>query len=504
MNNICTLFFDSCKKYPNRVAIVERDYAITYADLEQQVLETQAYFAKKGVRKGDRVLVFVPMSVDLYRITLALFSMGATAVFLDEWVSLKRLKLCCQIADCKAFVAPLKFRFLGLFVRDIRKIPVHLSAKKRSGGTNQFSLADVEKDHPALITFTTGSVGKPKAAVRSHDFLNIQFAALRPLLENGNEREMIMLPIVLLLNLAQGKTSILADFKFAKPLTFSPERIIEQILKHGVQGLVASPYYLIEVAKYCSKNNSESPLKTIVSGGSAIFPKDAELVLKAFPYARFTVVFGSTEAEPISHCDARELIAHRNETGVFVGQIDPFAEVKILDYHGVLEHRCSDAEFENKLASTGQTGEILVSGKHVLTSYLDGEEILIKNKIVTPTAMLHRTGDAGYLNDRGELFLMGRVHQILEFDDVTVFPFVAEKLIREVDGVALGTLVSLNEQPVLVYQANGEVKEEELRAKFEQIRALTVVRIEEIPVDPRHRSKIEYARLLEILKKRKS
>lgn len=499
-NNISRLFFESCQKHPDRIAIIEREQSITYAELNNQIAQTVLYFREKGIQPGDRVLVFVPMSIDLYRITLALFSMGATAVFLDEWVSLKRLKLCCEIADCKAFIAPRKIRFLAFFISTLRRIPIHLSATKRSNSVQPLQVHEIEKDHPALITFTTGSVGTPKAAVRSHDFLRIQFEALNPLLANGNQREMIMLPIVLLLNLAAGKTSILADFKFSKPHTFNPQRIHEQLVEHQIEGLVASPHYMIALAKFRLNQNSLNPLKTIVSGGSAIFPNDAKLVLQAFQHTNFTVVFGSTEAEPISHCSAEALIENQEKVGVFVGEIDPVAEVKIIQVNEDIPHEGSDLEFEKMILPLGETGEILVKGEHVLSNYLNGEEILKKNKIKTPSGLWHRTGDAGYLENEHTLYLMGRVHQIFSIDGVQVYPFVAEKIIREIEEVSLGTILEINNKAVLVYQASRKVEEQIFRDKFKELNLSSILKIDEIPVDPRHRSKIEYAKLREQIK----
>jgi len=498
-HNIAHLFFNSSQTHRERIAIIERDTSITYGDLEQQIAQTVAYFRKKGIQSGDRVLVFVPMSVDLYRITLALFSIGAVAVFLDEWVSLKRLKLCCEIADCKAFIAAPKIRFLGWFIPVIRRIPIHLSLSKQNWKARGFEVLAVEQDAPALITFTTGSVGTPKAAVRSHEFLRIQFQALHPLLNHENEREMIMLPIVLLLNLASGKTSVLPDFKFSKPHTFDAQKIWKQMQQHRIQGLVASPHYLIELAKYKQTHRIAHPLNTIVSGGSAIFPSDAALVLQAFTATKFTIVYGSTEAEPISHCSAEELIENQTKTGVFVGAIDPIAQVCILRLQAPVSSNCSAVDFENHLCSTGETGEILVAGEHVLNTYLRSEEIFEKNKIVVGQTIWHRTGDAGYLLNNGALFLMGRAHQIFTADQIQVYPFVAEKLLRELAGVRLGTIIQHNNQPVLVYQADHDMEESSLRAIFPQVPLAKIIRLKEIPVDPRHRSKIEYAALKNLI-----
>ncbi len=498
-NNIAHLFLNASDASPDRPAIIERDHSISYLELHHQVAQTAAYFREKGLKEGDRVLVFIPMSIDLYRITLALFSIGAVAVFLDEWVSFKRLKLCCEIADCKAFIAAPKIRFLGWFVPVIRRIPIHLSATKRKRSIQLLSVQDVAKDSPALITFTTGSVGTPKAAVRSHGFLRIQFNALHPLLNNGNEMELIMLPIVLLLNLASGKTSVLPDFKFTKPLTFNPDKIWNQIEKHQIEGLVASPHYLIELAKFRQNAKGLNPLRTIVSGGSAIFPKDAELVQSTFKNTKFTIVFGSTEAEPISHCTAKELIENQSYQGVYVGAIDAVAQVQILRLDADLPHLCEPTQFDNNLCEKGKTGEILVSGEHVLKTYLKNEEIFKQNKIVVGETIWHKTGDAGYLTDENSLFLMGRVHQILTFDETQIYPFVAEKSIKEIEGVQLGTILKINDKAVLVYQSEQPIVEDLLRLGFPDLDFAKIVRLQQIPVDPRHRSKIDYSLLNKLI-----
>jgi len=86
MENICQYFLNSAQKFPNRVAIVHKNQAITFKELEERVKITTFYFCQMRIKEGSRVLVFVPMSIDLYVNVLALFYMGATAVFLDQFL----------------------------------------------------------------------------------------------------------------------------------------------------------------------------------------------------------------------------------------------------------------------------------------------------------------------------------------------------------------------------------------------------------------------------------
>ncbi|NJM17110.1 MAG: hypothetical protein HC896_18550 [Bacteroidales bacterium] len=79
-------------------------------------------------------------------------------------------------------------------------------------------MSNVEPHATALITFTTGSTGTPKAADRSHAFLKEQFNALLDEIKpSANDVDMPVLPIVLFVNLGVGCTSVIADFNVAEP-----------------------------------------------------------------------------------------------------------------------------------------------------------------------------------------------------------------------------------------------------------------------------------------------
>src|SRR5690606_10354457 len=175
--NIVGLFIHNAESYPNKTAIWDKNGdKITFSALAQQVRQTANYFRQKGIQRGDRVLLFVPMSIDLYRNVLALFYLGATIVFVDQWSKIDRLDTCCQMANCKAFVGSWKAHLLRFFSKGIRQIPIKLGWSY-SGAENDKMCQTLSED-AALITFTTGSTGTPKAALRTHGFLYEQFKAL--------------------------------------------------------------------------------------------------------------------------------------------------------------------------------------------------------------------------------------------------------------------------------------------------------------------------------------
>jgi acyl-CoA synthetase (AMP-forming)/AMP-acid ligase II len=262
---------------------------------------------------------------------------------------------------------------------------------------------------------------------------------------------------------------------------------------------VASPSYLIELAKFGAQEYHHNTIRTIVSGGSAIFPEDAKLVLRTFRQSVFTIVFGSTEAEPISHCNAELLIFNEANKGIYVGQVDAMAEVRIIAIENDIPTLCKEEELKSLFCNQGEIGEIIVAGSHVLESYLGNDEQKKANKIRTETRLWHRTGDAGYLTNDDHLFLMGRVKQIFTSNKNIVYPFEVEKQLRKIQGVQLGTIIQAQNKTCLIYQSSHKRSETIFFEFSSRFSIDEIIHLTDIPVDPRHRSKIHYQKLVSLL-----
>ncbi|MFI5172714.1 MAG: AMP-binding protein [Chitinophagales bacterium] len=492
--NIASLFFDTAEKFPDKTAITHGSNKITYGKLSHNISGYSNYLKEKGIGAGDRILVFIPMSIELYTVVLAIFSTGAVAVFLDEWVNKERMEQCCRVAKCKGIIAPWKIRILGLFSPELRKIPVKLGSRTSFADTN-LSLVQTDENDAALITFTTGTTGTPKAANRTHAFLQAQYTALNTLLPQRSQIDMTLLPIVLLLNLAAGNTSIIPFLKSFKAKHFKPQRIFYQLLINKVESIIFSPYYLIELARYMSSNNLELPdLKHIISGGGPLFPGDVKLICNTFNSTDFLIVYGSTEAEPIAHFDAHYFLQRNDislKEGLFVGKVDDHSMVKIIP---VAEHIVTEI---NEL-SLNSVGEIIVSGDHVLTSYFNSDDAFRLNKIPDMGTIWHRTGDAGFINSSNELFLVGRCKQIIHFDDKVYYPFLIEQELKELSGVKFGTIVMKNNIPLVIIQKEPEADENKIIGLMEYtpFKSLKILFVKKIPMDKRHNTKIDHDLLL--------
>jgi olefin beta-lactone synthetase len=498
--NIVDLFYRAAAKHPYKIALIEEQKKITFGDFEKEVTSTAQYFLEKGIRQGDRVLVFVPMSIDLYRTVLAIFRIGATAVFLDEWVGKERMEACCRIAECKGFIGSFKARILSVFSSEIRKIPIHLSVHFRKGQQEE-TFAKTSMNDTALITFTTGSTGNPKAARRTHGFLNEQFKALQGVLQPGeNDVSMPALPIVLLLNLGAGITSVITRFKAGKLSSLKPEKLVRQIRDHAVNTIIASPFFVRELSKYLIKNNIlVSQIDRVFTGGAPVFPQEASTYRQAFKNARIEIVYGSTEAEPISSIDARELISGSENSvnqGLHVGSIDKSAKVKIIsitDDPISLQHETALAGLEK---SQGEIGEIIVSGSHVLREYLNDDKALERNKIFVNGDCWHRTGDSGYLDADGSLFLTGRCSTLISRDQDLICPFVYEGYFQSLNGVEMGTISLVHNNIMAIIELNEQSERHTVKQAIKSLSiSPDVIFIKRIPRDPRHHSKIDYEKL---------
>jgi acyl-CoA synthetase (AMP-forming)/AMP-acid ligase II len=499
--NIVNLFFEAAAKYPNKAAIIYKEKEITFSEFEKQVKDTSAYLISKGIDKGDRVLIFVPMSIDLYRIVLAIFNIGATAVFLDEWVSKKRMEECCKVAQCKAFVGIFKAKALALFSSELRKIPIKLGVGYKSTSLT-FQKKETSLSDTALITFTTGSTGTPKAAKRTHGFLREQFNALLEKIDpSPDDIDMPVLPIVLLINLGAGSTSVIAEFKASKPDEMDTEKIFKQINEYKVTRMVSSPFFIKQLAKYSSASKSSAPLlKKIFTGGAPVFPAEAELYVRAFPQTKVEIVYGSTEAEPISSINANELVKEKENIltkGLKVGLPYRKAQVKIIEIKKEAIACSNDDELQQLVLPDGKIGEIIVSGPHVLQEYFNNQEALKQNKIFIGDICWHRTGDSGYLDKEGVIYLTGRCNTLIYLKDKIIAPFIYENYFQSLESVEMGTLLSINNKLIALIELKKAAEKNMVLNQLQKmdIHLDEIKFIPKIPRDPRHNSKIDYEKL---------
>lgn len=488
MNNIIEILFENAKKYSDKIAIVHKNKKITYREFLVKTLNYSQHFLSKGLSKGDNILIFTPMSIELYIILAAVFNIGAAAVFLDAWADKKRLEEALTIVPCKAFLGCPKAYILKLFSSKIREIPLNFVSGFIKKVKTNIEIPNVDSKDTALITFTTGSTGFAKAANRTHGFLLEQHRILKKHLKPEiNDVDLVSLPIFVLHNLACATTSVIPDFNPRKPSKFNPKKVLRDIKKYNVTTSVGSAAFYENLVK----KQKIGGIKRIFTGGSPVFPKAAKKLRENFINSQIEIIYGSTEAEPISSISASSLIANTKDLkkGLLVGKPIEEIDIRIIK---PTDEKIED--FESSIVENGVVGEICVAGDHVLKEYYNCDTAQEFAKINYNGNIYHRTGDGGFLDENGNLFLVGRIKNRFQYKDKTFYTFPIENALLEIPGVEMGTILRINSLVVIVLESKLP-KEQLAKTLIDRGFELDKLIVTKIPRDKRHNSKIDYEKL---------
>ncbi len=138
----------------------------------------------------------------------------------------------------------------------------------------------------ALISFTSGTTGAPKAIPRSHAFLAAQHRAIAPLLDSpGNERDLVAFPVFVLINIASGRTSVLPDWKMSRLARLSPARLATRIATQAVTCALLPP----ALCKTLARAPATPTLHTIFTGGGPVFPDLLDRLAASHPGLRIAL-----------------------------------------------------------------------------------------------------------------------------------------------------------------------------------------------------------------------
>lgn len=515
--NIARVLEEQAQRFGDRQAIVTRQKSVTFRELNRAAASAAADLNRAGVRPDMRALVFSPMSIELYTTMIALFRLRVTAVFVDPSAGRERLDQCVARVRPDAFVAIPKAHWLRMTSAAIRAIPI----KTAIGGGVPFAAAigrrvseaaapiePCDPETPAIITFTSGSTGEPKAAVRTHGFLIAQHEALANSLDLApGDIDLCTLPIFLLANLASGVTSVIPDADLRSPGSIDPAPVEAQIRTAQPTRTVASPAFLMRLVDHAARHDRGlDTFRRIYTGGAPVFPEMLDAIAAAAPKASVVAVYGSTEAEPIAKIDRRDIssddrLSILRGAGLIAGQPSTSIELRILpDRWGTPVGPLSAADLERDALAPEKIGEIVVTGGHVLDGYLDGrgnEETKIK---VGPRVW-HRTGDAGYLDQSGRLWLLGRCAAKANDEDGVLYPLAVECAAGAVAGVSRSAFVMHRARRLLAVEIEGDAAtvRAELMRQLAWAKLVDVVIVPRIPLDSRHNAKVEYPALLRLL-----
>ncbi len=511
--NLAELLDQQAAQRPEQTALIdgrcESEREISYGRLQELTLATAAHLKQVGITSGSRVLVLVPMRSELYVTLAALWRLGAVALFLDPSAGREHIAQCCAQAKPDALIGVPKARWLSLICPALRRVTCKLywGSQLRWGvqPSGSIPIVEVPADQPAILTFTSGSTGEPKGAIRTHAVLRAQYKALTHAiaLEPG-ERDLATMPIIALVNLAAGLTTLIPDADLRRPGFIKPGPVLKQIKRFQPTRCEASPAFLRVLCEEAERRGEPlSGFSKIYTGGAPVFPRNLRLYARSFVNASVNVLFGSTEAEPISHISLDEiaeadLAQMRAGNGLLVGAVSPETRLRIIrDQWGESLGLLSTDAWADMALPVGEIGEIVVSGDHVVPGYLNGQGDA-ENKIRVDGTIWHRTGDAGYLDSEGRLWLMGRCSAKFEVDGQTIYPFSVECAAAEHFNVPIAGCLKQDTGYILAIPTLSNTAIDDHFAP-QLPRPENILQLKHIPVDKRHNAKIDYKALEKII-----
>ena len=411
------------------IALISRGRRTTYGELREHVAGLRAGFIGLGIDPGDRIGIICANNWYFVASYLAILGAGAVAVPLNPLSPARELERELAAVGARAMLVGPAGRATADAI-DRSRLPalefvVHSEGVSEEGAillddliqTPPLPIVPRDPDDLAVLMFTSGTAGSPKAAMLSHGNLLANLEQVIALRGEGDSSDVGfgVLPMfhIFGLNVVLG-TALYAGASVLLIERFDPMSAIEAIQKHGVTVLPGAPQMWASWAAMPGlPADSFDTVKVATSGAAHLDPHVAETIR-----ARFGLEvgegYGLTEASPVVTASIG-LPWRPGSVGAPVEGI----EVRLVDADG-----------EDVLV--GDPGEIWIKGPNVFQGYWNDAEAT--RACIDPDGWL-RTGDIALVDDEGFLFLVDRAKDLIIVSGFNVFPAEVEEVLLELDGV---------------------------------------------------------------------
>ncbi len=536
--NLADIALEISRRDHERVAVIEpigrnpdgtrRYRKRSYRELSSDVESVAVGLRDIGIAEGTRTVFMAPPSYDACVAGLALTRVGATTVWIDPSVGYLNVAERLRRLDVEAFVG-IPISHLGRITfgwgpRLMSKAVV-LGGQRFPGAHTLASLRkpapasplppQVSADDAAAIMYTTGSTGPAKPTLYPHKNLcNIYRLVHRTWRFDPRETpvDMPVFPAFFTIGLSAGGTVVIPPIDFVRqtPGKVDARALLEVIRDCKVQSLFASPVILGNLARLGCQGETAPSLRTVIGGGAPLYAETiAPLRMMIGPGGEVHADYGATEALPATEMPGLEAIngafdATARGAGLCVGRPFDGVTLKVVEISDAPIAKLTDAHE----LRPGAIGEILVHGPHVSPAYADDPISTFKNKVADADGgVWHRLGDAGYLDQQGRLWVVGRVGHRVQLQTGPMFPLLCEPIFDAHPRVRRSALVGVTIAGVMtpvicVELIDGATRGKDLAALRTELLDMaadhaTTAQIHHVlfhprlPVDPRHNSKIE-------------
>ncbi|WOE70238.1 fatty acid--CoA ligase [Hydrogenimonas thermophila] len=424
-------------------AIFIGNYKLTYERLLKKVDTLARFLELSDIKKGDRVAIFMQNTKEFVISLFAITKIGAVAVPINTFLKEEEVAYILNDCDAKMLMASSQLKKVVEPLWEMTGIKRivwegdYESLDNKNIGFNE--IFEILKSHEfvelpkiddlAIIIYTSGTTGNPKGAMLSYRNIFHNCQAIGELTKfTRKDRFIVYLPmfhaftltVTVIMPLYYGASFVL----IRNIMPFS--NIIKQILLKRVTMFVGVPdvYNALSRAKLPWYFMWFQKVRYFVSGAAPLSEATINRFTSKFKRAKLLEGYGLSECSPVVSVNPPAL-----QKPMSVGPAIPGVEIKIVD--------------ENMMElPTGEIGEIIVKGDNVMQGYLNNptatDETIVNGWLLT--------GDMGYLDEEGFLFIVDRKKDLIISKGINIYPREIEEIINSFDGVGTSAVVGMPDE----------------------------------------------------------
>jgi len=398
----------------DKVALIDGSQTFTFGELQNRCARLVAGLRGLGLEKGDRVAILADNCHEYIETYVGAPSGGLVVVPLNTRHAEPELRYALEDSQTRVLITDRDVSGLADTVERVINVGAEYEAllDAEPAGLGQ----DLVETDLAGLFYTGGTTGKSKGVMLSHrNLIANTFHWLTSVPQSSKDVTLIMAPLFH----AAGSNGVLGSIWTAGCQitlgTFNPGEVLDLIEKYNVSLTLGVPTMLAAMAEEQHANPRKvDSVRSVAHGGSPIATEVVRRTWTAFPSAEMIEVYGATELSPLTTALRDEQDLLDNDRARSCGQSIPGTDVRILDTDGLEVGR-------------GEIGEVVVRGPNVMVGYW--------NKPEQTAAVLkdgaYWTGDLGYMDDEGYVFLVDRSKDMIVSGGENVYCTEVEEVLYQ-------------------------------------------------------------------------
>jgi amino acid adenylation domain-containing protein len=450
------LLSGSAGRLPDKVALTCADQTVTYGELDRRSNALAHALCRRGVSRGDRVVLFSANTIEMAVAFWA--ALKANAVVSPVSPLTKSEKLAYLLGDCQPRVLLTEASCAEAFVPVLDRasslasvlVSGDLQASRAAGARRVEAWGDAVADAPAdvppprqgidvdlaAIIYTSGSAGDPKGVMLTHRNMLTAAAAISAYLEMRQDDVVLCaLPLSfdyglyqLILTAAVGGRVVLErGFAF-------PTKVLEAMARERVTVFPGVPPLLAVLREMKTLRDYDlSSIRCVTNTGAALEPKHIDFVRSAFPQARVYSMYGLTECKRCTYLPPEDIERKPGSVGIAI----PNTEIWITNDDGMR-------------LGPNEVGQLVVRGATVMRGYW-GKPEATASKLKPgplPGEVVLYTGDLCRMDEEGYLYFVGRMDEVVKSGAEKVAPREVERALESIPGVREAAVIGVPD-PVL-------------------------------------------------------